>query len=1524
MYSLFRNLFSSSLFHFPQMQTIRFREVLEDERVKRGERASKVTLSVSSAMRRGKYNAIVPSPLHLPSCRMKNGSEAPLSLKRTLSQSCDPHRAYILIELGSFEDTVGRINHQELDIPRGSLSSLFFYKVVAKVAVDTVGVHRYPLDRKVGRSSLQDEQSDSRSLGWLIVRVALQGGIKLVSVESPLSLKNDADADLLCEVRSHDSLSLLWRCLVPKPEERKRSTKRSNVPVDIVPMLNDKACEFTVEALPRDSHFCHESELGSNGGRHGIKIKAPRPFSHSSLLRGLIDEVDLTFQASNYPGSIRLSEQVHLNVCSLRIGEFDGSQVESLSSDVIPEQRMLLFRSPLAVCNYLAFPLRVQVRTKRSSGSNLLSTSSLDMTEYGGWEDLGVLDCGERTSWTGAVSSDEVEIRVQFVAADPETSRRFLSWSSTAAIPATTPEKRGEVIDGQSRITVVSKVRVLDTCGLPLDLSVATGGGYKIGDKHKDNIKKFSASLAPASRVVNIYVPFWILDSTGLDLEFSARSLVAGQFDSREDFMQGEADANSPGLTMGLAELLEDAKLSHLPSKSSFSILLIGDDRARKLSIRQRVMREKAGKGLGLTAPWSDPIHLRAPDNKLTDVTVMPPGGNRNSNFEPFALCTRVVSAPFKFGGKHGTKIVHVVCRYAIVNELGREIELIAEKSRGTPVLIRADGKPKPFHFDDSGPIQFRPKEFGWVWSGRFYIRADRREVTLRIRHKLKQQTMIVNAEFHSKKQSGTCMIVFRSCSHPPFRFENNTVHPLQFVQTYLSNNENDILYNREVESSETILLPFMSADYSWDEPEHRRKSVQFEVADFGNKAKSSVLGRFNLDRIAPGTELKMDSSLFVCHVIADGPTRVIRISESSIQHITNASPTKEVRFGGQSEGNHVTFIATIKLTHGLGVSIVDWSPQELLFLRFEEIQVTNRVDSTKETIEASIGRISVDNQLWISPYPVLLEMGSRKLASTLAHIARRKNRRHRAVSLSVCRPLISTGIYGDLTLLEWLELVTDPISVYIDGNLALSLSRLMQQVIDMGAEGDASLESRNATLCKLLSISESSDAKRKITMGTADIYSAGDDVTTAATAARARSNRANAMVKDAVSNSTVNIEGQPGSDLSKGRAKFYIERLKISTTKLDISWSGSLPFLSLQGRIPLSLTFEGFPLLLRPYSSSHAYGTVDDHLQSLKSHYLSFWRIVDLLLGLASKPTFLIQAVVYTWSESTASALASLSRRLAMSRENLLLAVRETTPKPIYEDRGTSATSESLVSMRQETSAISESRVSMRQRLSRPFVQLLASYLQYWIRFTGFGAALFRYDPTKFSRHRKVGLVRTRNPRLFANVDGKDLLVEYSEGENAGKALLSRIRMGMHLGEGYIFHIEGIYQKAHVSWAHSSAYDPSNLILMITFERIVIVSGDLNVHFCSVVWEVTFDNLIQVESVTSEDPGFSLFTIWYLANPLHERKKGDEHMMSRYAKSLVGDPDSGMDNLRCTHVYVPHGQMEVLVAKAKAAKKML
>ena len=47
--------------------------------------------------------------------------------------------------------------------------------------------------------------------------------------------------------------------------------------------------------------------------------------------------------------------------------------------------------------------------------------------------------------------------------------------------------------------------------------------------------------------------------------------------------------------------------------------------------------------------------------------------------------------------------------------------------------------------------------------------------------------------------------------------------------------------------------------------------------------------------------------------------------------------------------------------------------------MRFEDIFLDLYItESSTEIMELAIGSISVDNQLWVTPFPVLLKVGSR------------------------------------------------------------------------------------------------------------------------------------------------------------------------------------------------------------------------------------------------------------------------------------------------------------------------------------------------------------------------------------------------------------------------------------------------------------------------------------------------------------------------------------------------------------------
>ena len=117
---------------------ISFREVLLDpERIKPGEE------NVTSTL--------------------KNGSEIALSLKRNISQSCNPHQAYIALRIGDLNESVVDTSHQ--------IQSCFRE---ISVPVDIVGVYQFQLLSN-GKERLN---SDNQGVA-VVIRVVLHKGIKV-------------------------------------------------------------------------------------------------------------------------------------------------------------------------------------------------------------------------------------------------------------------------------------------------------------------------------------------------------------------------------------------------------------------------------------------------------------------------------------------------------------------------------------------------------------------------------------------------------------------------------------------------------------------------------------------------------------------------------------------------------------------------------------------------------------------------------------------------------------------------------------------------------------------------------------------------------------------------------------------------------------------------------------------------------------------------------------------------------------------------------------------------------------------------------------------------------------------------------------------------------------------------------------------------------------------------------------------------------------------------------------------------
>lgn len=1538
------------------MQTVRFQEYLDAEQLERGEVAKKIILSTDR--------------------------EIPLSLKRSMSQSCDPHRAYILLELGSFEDTAGRINHHDFNIGSRSRSTMFFYKAKGKIPVDTVGVHKYALCHRVMRRKKNgtDIESASQGLGSVIVRIALQGATKLVSIESPFILKNSSEVDLLCELRNHGGVSLLWRSLVPRALTPLTShsgelDKESYVslPVDLVATADSTEATLSVAPLPIDSSVKRESDVPQLSEDCFSAVDVPPSFSKKSVARGLIR----IFETNLGPSTLRTSKNhflgsshppsVNLNTCAVRIGSMpyqespeSSMELTSAGMSTVPEQRMLCFRPPLVIRNHLPVAIIVQARVKYITTSlRRMSSTAVRRAEFSGndafsnnmdhapvgsteWHDLGTLACGKSLSWTGATAADKVEMRVCLSDERSEHSRKFQDWSTCFVIPSEASIQRSKG-RGNTNTLSLGQLSVFDEANARLRLSVSLEFGSNTADSDSalnEDVRWYARTLPSAPRVVGISVPFWIIDSTtGQDLEFLSNTVIAGQtlrcsneeYSSRKSFLWTGNDSGREQL--GLAELLEDEKLSFLSAMPSFEVLMIGDVNSTRLCMRRRI--RVFDDYSGIVSKWCDPIALRVPDNSSSNVLVPPPTmlldnreyvGGVAEALEPLAIRTRIIAAPEEFGGTHGTKLIHVVSRYRIVNEMGREIEVIAEYGEGIPMVVGVDGRPIPFHFNGTSPIRFRPTEFGWGWSGRFSVRKKRREVTLRLVHKLKGQVIIAEVEFIQKKNSGGNVLIFREVPHPPFRLENQTMQALHFGQSSVFFGSERGHPSSRVSLDSTI-LPYHHAEFAWDEPDEGRRSLVVEIADLGNTGEHglyvqrNIIGRFNLDRMAPGTQLRLSNSMYSGQIVADGPTRVLRITDSSLPPLPSTEKTGLSTNDVFKKPETVSGIPSwieVRLTHGIGISVVDWSPQELLYIQLDEITLERRIDSKQESVAFGISCCSVDNQLWVTPFPVLLWIG-RRTHTTSHHSERIRRRRTNAISVAWQRTL---NAQGDLTLVDNFKLSTEPVVLCIDGYLSELVWKMARQAsgIHGGVKGTSTdSHSRDAELRKVLWVGEDrhdmiGDALPNHKPGYRDDSGrdAYDGFLTAAVAAKLRMKPRTGSIGSVLPRQPV---AEKQNRRSKKRRKYYVGKWKISTTQTEISWSGPLPsaFFKLPDIMRPALTFEALPVLLRPYSNSHAYGTVEDLIHDLKSHYLSIWRVLDVLVGLAFRPTFLIRACIYTSRERCADAFDSISSALAGLEKGLIrLAEPEAT---------CSLLSNEILPVERPVYAMFSTPIY--QSIIRGSLLTTASFFRSSARLTSSVSSVLRYGGSReSSRNPASGSIRARNPRLFAHVDGKDLLVEYVEGENAGKAILSRVRMGHHLGEGYVFHCERVYLQTAEEQSQADLDSPS-LICMVTSERVFLLNGDRQATFFSVVWESIFLNLVELEINEFEGASFHLVKLWYLVDTTHSKENGDTRL-TLYAKAMVSDIDWGLDLLLCKSIFVPSEYSNILRSRIAAVHRYL
>ncbi|CAG5986542.1 unnamed protein product [Menidia menidia] len=122
--------------------------------------------------------------------------------------------------------------------------------------------------------------------------------------------------------------------------------------------------------------------------------------------------------------------------------------------------------------------------------------------------------------------------------------------------------------------------------------------------------------------------------------------------------------------------------------------------------------------------------------------------------------------------------------------------------------------------------------------------------------------------------------------------------------------------------------------------------------------------------------KMRPGSGVLSVQVLPDGPTRVLQISDFSQRRTTRSSASSEQersKEAGPKAEPEKELEVLVSLEEGLGVSLVNKVPEELVFATLSGVDVHFTRTEANEVLELSIQNIQVDNQLLGTTQPVML-----------------------------------------------------------------------------------------------------------------------------------------------------------------------------------------------------------------------------------------------------------------------------------------------------------------------------------------------------------------------------------------------------------------------------------------------------------------------------------------------------------------------------------------------------------------------
>ncbi|KAJ3332602.1 hypothetical protein HDU76_013706 [Blyttiomyces sp. JEL0837] len=381
---------------------------------------------------------------------------------------------------------------------------------------------------------------------------------------------------------------------------------------------------------------------------------------------------------------------------------------------------------------------------------------------------------------------------------------------------------------------------------------------------------KYSDKLEFGGRKVSIYCPYVILNRTGLDLTYSARSLLA-----------------TPRLAagQGLKRARPDKSAPFMFSYTNFE------------PVRNRALVRVAD------SDWSKPLSFEAVGSNF-DVNIRAPVQNQD-------ICLGVTVREGE--GKYFlTKIVTFTPRYVVRNNLDDDL-YCRQGMAGTPILLKSSTSVPLYYFNDTNQGQLSLRMAGLMdeWSSQFNINQVGR-IYVKLGRMGSAAEELIRAEV--MLEDASIFIVFmKEEGRWPFRIENKSDVDIVFWQSESKN-------RYQVRSGD-------SRPYAWDNPSYSKKMLVLHVNGREREIDVREIGQLVPLKypIAPNSPR---NGIMAIQVYAEGPTLVISLgayeeSSSMFKQNTLKKDSSEEIF--QMKSKEVKDFMTVQIRlEGIGISVIN------------------------------------------------------------------------------------------------------------------------------------------------------------------------------------------------------------------------------------------------------------------------------------------------------------------------------------------------------------------------------------------------------------------------------------------------------------------------------------------------------------------------------------------------------------------------------------------------------------------------